>query len=363
MQKSWQEWTQENIARHCDPEGIAKILLENKFSPGAIREMMGTSYPAASPLLAPSRAPTPPGVDAVEPQPGVAANAPTVSLPDGVDPAQVQRKVQSLLAIQRSLANLDPKSVKVERRPRLSRLEFLKGYYAPNRPVVMTGLMTKWPAMKKWTPDYLKATCGAETVEIMGARETTKQYEIQDAPHRRNVRFADYVDMVEGGRETNDIYLTARNDFFNKPGMKPLLADFMPFNEFLKSDGTGNGTFFWYGPKGTVTPLHYDPMNIFMAQVRGRKTVKLVPANDLDLVYNHYAVYSQVDLSDPDYAKFPRFRDARVLEVELEPGDVLFLPVGWWHWVKSLDASITVSFNNFVFPNTFDWTGPREAVA
>jgi ribosomal protein L16 Arg81 hydroxylase len=39
----------------------------------------------------------------------------------------------------------------------------------------------------------------------------------------------------------------------------------------------------------------------------------------------------------------------------VRPGDVLFIPVGWWHWVESLSPSVSVSFVNFSYPNTFDW--------
>ena len=47
-----------------------------------------------------------------------------------------------------------------------------------------------------------------------------------------------------------------------------------------------------------------------------------------------------------------------MLDVVLEAGEVLFLPAGWWHQVRSLDMSITVTFMNFVFPNRFDWVHP-----
>jgi quercetin dioxygenase-like cupin family protein len=40
-------------------------------------------------------------------------------------------------------------------------------------------------------------------------------------------------------------------------------------------------------------------------------------------------------------------RSASILEVVVEPGEFLFIPVGWWHWVKALDISISVSFTSF----------------
>ena len=47
------------------------------------------------------------------------------------------------------------------------------------------------------------------------------------------------------------------------------------------------------------------------------------------------------------------FRNVTVIDVEIGPGDLLFLPVGWWHHVRGLDTSITMTFTNFVFDNDF----------
>jgi ribosomal protein L16 Arg81 hydroxylase len=330
MEKTWQSWATENIDRGCDTVEIGNILLKNKFTLPQVREMMGDSFPDV--LAVPEQ-----------------NNTALLGNP-------LQAKCMSLVEIQRDLARLNPQARKIERRSGVSVAEFLEKYYAANRPVILCDLMAAWQAPKKWTPEYLKQICGKESVEIMAARETNPQYEIEDAPHRKQVKFSAYVDMVEAGGATNDYYLTARNNFFNRPGVRPLLKDIV-FTEHLKKTD-GDGVYLWYGPKGTVTPLHHDTMNIFMAQVRGRKQVKLIPANEIDFIYNNYAVYSEVDLLHPDYERFPKFRHANVIDVELAPGEALFLPVGWWHWVKSLDTAITVAFNNFPFPNDFEWKHP-----
>ncbi len=57
--------------------------------------------------------------------------------------------------------------------------------------------------------------------------------------------------------------------------------------------------FFWFGPAGTVTPLHHDVSNILLVQVRGTKHVTLVPALESHLVYNDVAVYSPVNAEFP----------------------------------------------------------------
>ena len=287
-----------------------------------------------------------------------AAAASVPSAEAAIDADQIRRKREAIVAIKRSLAKLAPRNPVVERRSNLTEKEFLEQYYARNRPVILCELMTGWAACSKWTPAYLSSACGDEMVEIMAARTGNPLYEVNEAPHRHRVRFARFVDMVMTGGETNDYYLTARNDFFSRPAMRRLLDDIEPFAQYLEPGDAASGTYFWFGPRGTVTPLHHDLMNIFMAQVTGRKEVKLISPDDIDLVYNHQGVYSLVDAGNLDFGRFPALREAEILEAELKPGEVLFLPVGWWHYVKALETSITVTFTNFRYPNRFEWVHP-----
>ncbi len=118
----------------------------------------------------------------------------------------------------------------------------------------------------------------------------------------------------------------------------------------------------WIGPAGTVTSLHHDLTNNFIAQVVGRKRVRMAPASEVGKLYNERHVFSEIpDLdaptADPDH--FPRLAGLRVYDVVLKPGEVLFMPVAWWHQVKSLDFSVTVTFTNFRWRNDLHATYPR----
>jgi len=106
---------------------------------------------------------------------------------------------------------------------------------------------------------------------------------------------------------------------------------------------------------GTVTPLHHETSNILLAQVAGRKRYRLIPSSQWQYVYNSQGVFSEVDCENPDLNRYPKFRDANTIDIVVDPGEVLFMPVGWWHHVRALDVSMTVSFTNFVFPNHFKW--------
>lgn len=271
---------------------------------------------------------------------------------------QQLRKLESLLKIQNQLSSLSSQSEIVERRSSLSREEFLEEFYAKNRSVILTDALKNWKALRLWSPEYLKQNYGQALVEIQANRNDDPNYEINVEKHRKTVRLRDYVDWVVRGGESNDYYMVANNGNLDREEMKGLLDDIEIFPEYLNPEETQRRIFFWFGPAGTITPLHHDPVNLMLAQVLGRKRVKLIPPTQTPFLYNQVGVFSKVDPENPDYAKYPLFKNVQPIEFILQPGEVIFIPVGWWHHIKSLDISISVSFTNFLFPNYYDWYHP-----
>jgi LPS sulfotransferase NodH len=266
------------------------------------------------------------------------------------------RKAALLLNVQGQLARLSSQAAStIERRSNLSRNEFRDRYYAANRPVIIQNLMTGWKAMTAWTPDYLKSVAGEGVVEVMTGRNADPNCELNAPKHRAEVRFADYIDMVFSGKVTNDYYMVGNNHFFQRPAAQPLLRDFVAIPEYLNPEASARQCFLWFGPAGTIERLHHDTVNVLVAQVVGRKRYRLIPASQWQYVYNNMGVFSDVNCENPDFNRHPKFRNTTVIDVLLKPGEVLFLPVGWWHHVRALDVSMSVAFTNFVFPNAYAW--------
>lgn len=301
-------------------------------------------------------------------RPTIAPNAPLAHPPQiaadhpSITPVERElqqlRKLHSLSQIRRELERLSPELSNVRRVAGLSRDEFLERYYAANRPVILTDLTNDWPARELWSPEYLDWQLGGERVEVMAGRNSDPNYEINGAKHRQEMLFSQYVERILTGGETNDYYLVANNQFFKRPAVKRLLDDIHMPPAYLDPQRVEGHVHFWFGPAGTVTPLHHDTMNIFMSQVYGRKRVRLIPAAQWEWIYNHTGVYSPVDPEQVDDRSWPDFVKADMIDIVLEPGETLFLPVGWWHHVRALDVSISVSFTNFVFPNHYGWRHP-----
>lgn len=114
------------------------------------------------------------------------------------------------------------------------------------------------------------------------------------------------------------------------------------------SGGSGTEINAWFGPKGTVSPLHFDPKHNLLCQVVGSKKIILFPYTDTPYLYPHDSSLlfntSRVDVENPDLSLFPDFPKATKLECYLNPGDILYIPPKFWHHVRSLENSFSVSF-------------------
>jgi hypothetical protein len=262
------------------------------------------------------------------------------------------RKREWIISVYGTLNRLRAGSGVIERRERLSRDEFFEQYYFQNRPVIITGAFDFWPARTAWRFEYFRERCGECEVEVQFGRESDANYEINQPKLKRMMRFADYVDLVERSSATNDFYMTANNSSHNRAALAALWSDVPTIDEYLDAGSPDTG-FFWMGPAGTKTPFHHDLTNNFMAQVIGRKHIKLVPLSDTQYMANHLHCFSLVDGSAIDYERFPAMRDAQLIECTLAPGELLFLPIGWWHYVEGLDPSVTMTFTNFLQRNDF----------
>jgi hypothetical protein len=265
-----------------------------------------------------------------------------------------------LEAIERQ-RDLAPALSVVERRSGVGSQEFLERYYAANRPVILTGELTGWPALSRWTPEYLKTVVGDRPVEFQGDRSASDKFEMFKDVHRRQASFSQFMDLISSPGAGNDAYLTAYNSAANAEALAPLRADIGGMDKYLDPAGGAPHGMMWIGPAGTLTSLHHDLTNNFIAQVVGRKSVKLLPAADVGKIYNHQHVFSEIadlDALGATASRYPRLAGLRSYDVVLEPGEVLFVPVGWWHQVKSLDFSVTITFTNFRWPNDLHLTYP-----
>ncbi len=102
---------------------------------------------------------------------------------------------------------------------------------------------------------------------------------------------------------------------------------------------------FWVGPAGTITPLHCDYDDNIFAQIWGSKRIFLAPPHHDEFLYTREAnamlFGSPFDPEAPDYERYPLARQAAAIEVLVQPGDMLYVPAGWFHQVRALTFSLS----------------------
>jgi len=279
----------------------------------------------------------------------------------GTNIAHVLDKRNWLLETNNALAGLDErydKKIEVRETPDFD--TFVRDYYSKQLPVVFTDGIQHWPALKKWTPDYFNEQVSDAEIEVQFGREDDPLYERNSRQLKKRMSMKAFSEMIKQGGDSNNYYMTARNTKASLSGIQSLFDDVDDFGP-IENGGEGyrnkenikTANLLWFGPKGTITPLHHDLTNNMLVQIYGRKKITLIPSFQTPNMYNDKGVYSAAQYPDYDESQYPLLKNVSAMEVILNPGDAIFIPIGWWHRVESLDVSISLSFINFDVANHF----------
>jgi hypothetical protein len=267
-----------------------------------------------------------------------------------------RQELEALLAAYSSLSQQSPDAARVDRRTRLAPAEFFEQYYFRHRPVVIEGLLSDWPALSRWSPESFAERFGEVEVELLAGREADPDPDFHGASLVRMLPMRELVAWIRAAQQTNDFYLVGRNHLLQHPAFSPLLEELRAPAGFIAPDvREPDSTHLWFGPAGTLSNLHHDGVNVLFCQVYGRKRFWLIPSFETPRLYNDRGFYSAVDILAPQLKRYPAFQHVRVRSLDVGPGDALLIPVGWWHAVQALEASISVTFVRFALPQRNHW--------
>ena len=241
-------------------------------------------------------------------------------------------------------------------------IRFEVEYFDKKRPVVIRNALNHWPALdptskRKWSLQYLNEIAGHRTVPVEIGKKYTDQTWSQKLITMND--FMNHYVINDCNREGGQTGYLAQHDLFRQiPELRKDIS--IPDHCSISSQsdervGLDNSveTNVWFGPAGTVSPLHFDPQDNILAQVSGCKYIRIydreIPSH---VIYPHEADSllkhtSQVDVEDVDENKFPAFSENAfdfMAETILREGDAIFIPCQTWHFVKSLTTSVSVSF-------------------
>ena len=198
-------------------------------------------------------------------------------------------------------------------------------------PFLMTGLVGRWP-LAALTPQTLR-----ERFSHVPVRARVGDYiNTAFAPDRamQDMSMLAYLDLVDSGAEGLPPYL----------GNLELreLNSLCHWPTYFDKMGPPR---FWLGPAGTVTPLHCDYDDNIFAQIWGSKRIFLAPPHHDEFLYpnaaNAILFGSPFDPEAPDFDKFPLARRATLIECIVDPGELLYVPAGWYHQVRALTFSLS----------------------
>ncbi|WP_226063563.1 cupin-like domain-containing protein [Kaistella polysaccharea] len=218
--------------------------------------------------------------------------------------------------------------------------EFREKYLLPRKPVVIKDLARSWPAYQKWTMDYMKEVVGDVEVPLYDSSKADPAAPINSAAAK--MKFGDYINLIKEKPTDLRIFL-----FDPMKSASQLLKDYIAPKDLMGGflDKYPN---MFFGGQGSETFLHYDidMAHIFHTHFNGRKHVLLFDNKWKNRLYKiPYATYAleDYDISNPDFEKFPALEGIEGIECFLEHGDTLFMPTGWWHYMKYLDGSFSIS--------------------
>ena len=236
------------------------------------------------------------------------------------------------------------KSRSVDVVSKISQEEFNRNYLRPQIPVLVKGLVEETPAGKKWTLDYIKEVCGDVTVDVFDNANPNNATAFTTPDLK--MKFRDYVSNI-----TRDEPSSLRMFLFNMFKVKPELRKDFACPSLIKGI-MGRVGFMFFGAKGIKVRIHQDMdfSNVMLTQFYGRKKVVLVAPKYSRLLYKlPFNTHSLINLDNPDLKKYPGLKYIETYECVLEPGDSVFMPSGYWHYITYLDGGFSVSYRKLAY--------------
>ena len=194
-------------------------------------------------------------------------------------------------------------------------------------PMIITDNLDHWPALTRWTPSYLlqKTLGGRRLVPVeIGRSYTDEGWGQAIIPFRR---FLDEYILSE-----NVGYLAQHNLFSQIPSLRNDISipDCCYMTESDQEEPLINA---WFGPAGTVSPLHTDPYDNVLCQVTGKKYVRLYSPSETSRLYPRGVEGNGVDMGNTsqvevegDTSSFPLFTEAKFVDGILNEGECLYIP-------------------------------------
>ena len=235
----------------------------------------------------------------------------------------------------------------------ISHKEFMEKFYEPGIPVVFKNASKVWKAKELFSPNWFRENYGDRTQVIGGKTYTMKEI----------------MDLVENSTEKNPApYPIKFNVDDDIPELRPLitplnlnyaLPNWLENKMFRVGHWGGVTEIFIGGPGGRFPYVHLDyyHLNAWITQLYGEKRFTVYPRGQEEFLYPKAddPWRSDLNIFEPDYEKFPKYKNATPIHFTVGPGETLFIPFGTWHTAYSLTPTISVAFDQLNHKNRKDF--------
>lgn len=238
------------------------------------------------------------------------------------------------------------KKKSVKRVDYLDKESFLRDYKSVAKPVVIEKLTEEWPAREKWNVEYLKEVAGDRIVPLYDSKPSKDKKHQHAAAIKMELK--KYFTLLEQGE--NDLRLF----FYNLlSGVPELTKDFsypdIGLHWFKKLP------VLFAGGKNAKVQMHFDIdlSDIFLCHFGGKKRVLLFAPEQTKYMYRvpfSFSSLFDIDFDNPDYEKYPALQHLQGEVAELNHGDVLYIPPGYWHYIVYEEIGFSMSLR--AFPRT-----------
>ncbi|UNZ00011.1 cupin-like domain-containing protein [Zhouia spongiae] len=229
----------------------------------------------------------------------------------------------------------------------ISKEDFIENYLKPQKPVVIEQLTSDWEAYDKWSLQYMAEVAGDKTVPLYDDRPVDYKDGFNE-PHAR-MKMAEYVNLLQKEPTNYRIFLynlmkevpQLQKDF-QWPDIGLRLVKQLPM--------------LFFGGENSRVFMHFDIdySNILHFHFHGKKRCVILPPDQSKYLYKiPHALISRedIDFDHPDYDKWPALKHAEGYVADLKHGEMLYMPEGYWHYMKYLTPGFSMSLR--AFPRKF----------
>ncbi|KAM4542295.1 bifunctional peptidase and (3S)-lysyl hydroxylase JMJD7 isoform 2-T2 [Odontesthes bonariensis] len=233
-------------------------------------------------------------------------------------------------------------------------LQFYREWIGPNKPCIIRNAFGHWPALSRWTPDYLREKIGSKVISVAVTPNGYADAVVGDRfvmPEERQMSFSSVLDIIGGKVQRRGVFYIQKQCSNLLHELPELIDDLEPHIPWMSK-----------------ALVHKDPYENLYCVVSGEKHFILLPPTDRPFIpYGAYqpAVYRErddgefevvdekasqkvpwipLDPLDPDLERYPQYRQARPLRCSVKAGEMLYLPSLWFHHVQQSHGCIAVNY-------------------